>query len=1011
MSKQINYYELDKLDASTFKVLLENSIERIEKAVDCSPSLDSLANTLFSDESVSKLLMLLARLPVFSTDFEELLKDNLDVLNILKKLKFFVNLKIRETIYLLVKLAVASVDQDEAAKIDLKEYFSVNPNSPCVEKIVDLKFKNAIKENVLFNEKNAEKRNEYLKEFERLEKIDPHAVYPTSIYRQSDGCTVATEDSQKIEAVMSTTLTTSIRISSHVLAYKNNLLAEIYRPLGRAVVVLDDKLCDLEYTAGEVEVSTNRRAVLGMEFKEGVEFTKLTIKQQLDRYFEHHGVETKILIKSGNEVDKDLENVQEILIDLKKIGVMRNEPVLVVGGGVIADIAGFACALFHRNTPYVMLATSIVSGIDAGPSPRTCCDGKGYKNAFGAIHPPVVTLTDRTLWRTMHSGMIRHGIAEIVKMAVVENKGLFELLEKIGPGFLVKTKFGTDMSSIKDIDSLDLDEIDADCGRVVGMAMESYVRAEYGTDMSSIKDIDSLDLDEIDADCGRVVGMAMESYVRAEYGNLWETHQCRPHAYGHTWSPGYELPAGMLHGHAVATCMGFGAYLSWKHCNWISETQCNRICKLINDLELSLWHDVMSDKSIFHASTKKMIQKRGGNLAAPLPRGEIGECGYLNDITDDQLSKYVDEYKSFVMSGNFARNGYGIEPNLIDVGLDETATEATAHVRAEIAYEDKEQNEEQKISSQEYYKEEKKEEESVRPERNVSYQEWIKRSQTDRNSEWKMNVDFDKAPDTAEAPHFPHNTLFHDQAEKYAISQTTVVSKNIQVAAKVTMEENLFAPCMVGSLESQFLKIFAKTSKAENILDIGTFTGMSAIAFAEGSFSSGEGGKVHTLESDEKTAQAAKKIFDSCEEKVKKSIVLHHTDAIDWMRDCAEKKIFDSCEEKVKKSIVLHHTDAIDWMRDCAENTGETFDIIFIDADKDNYSQYYALAMGDMGLRPLLADGGCILADNTMSALVYDEDDSRRQALHLFNQHVKNDERVEQAMMTVREGISIITRV
>ena len=91
----------------------------------------------------------------------------------------------------------------------------------------------------------------------------------------------------------------------------------------------------------------------------------------------------------------------EILFDLKKLGVMRNEPVLVVGGGVIADIAGFACALFHRNTPYVMLATSIVAGIvagiDAGPSPRTCCDRQGYKNAFRAFHPPVVTLTDRTL--------------------------------------------------------------------------------------------------------------------------------------------------------------------------------------------------------------------------------------------------------------------------------------------------------------------------------------------------------------------------------------------------------------------------------------------------------------------------------------------------------------------------------------------------------------------------------------------------------------------------------------
>lgn len=146
------------------------------------------------------------------------------------------------------------------------------------------------------------------------------------------------------------------------------------------------------------------------------------------------------------------------------------QPVLVVGGGVIADIAGFACALFHRNTPYVMLATSIVAGIDAGPSPRTCCDGQGYKNAFGAFHPPVYTLTDKTLWKTMHPGMIRHGCAEIVKMAVVENRELFELLEKVGPKYLVKTKFGTDLDGI-DTTDVDLDQLDYDCERVIGMAM------------------------------------------------------------------------------------------------------------------------------------------------------------------------------------------------------------------------------------------------------------------------------------------------------------------------------------------------------------------------------------------------------------------------------------------------------------------------------------------------------------------------------------------------------------
>eukprot|EP00549_Striatella_unipunctata_P000431 CAMPEP_0118688430 /NCGR_PEP_ID=MMETSP0800-20121206/8918_1 /TAXON_ID=210618 ORGANISM="Striatella unipunctata, Strain CCMP2910" /NCGR_SAMPLE_ID=MMETSP0800 /ASSEMBLY_ACC=CAM_ASM_000638 /LENGTH=939 /DNA_ID=CAMNT_0006585693 /DNA_START=30 /DNA_END=2849 /DNA_ORIENTATION=+ len=939
MSKQINYYELDKLDVKAFTNLLDASVKRIQSVLteNANSSLDQLAHTVFEDGTLSEFLLLLARLPVFSTPFEELLKNNLDVLNVLKKLKFFVNIKIRETLYLLAKLSIVAVEPDAINSVDVGKYFSVDPKRPEVENLIDTKFKNAIKQNLLFpNDPEQKKRQEYINEFQRLEKIEPHAVYPTSIYRQSDGCTVATVDSQKIEAVMSTTLTTSIRISPHVLGYDNPLLAEIYRPLGRAVVVIDDKLNDPEYTNGLVEVETNRRAILRMEETSTGTFTKITIAEQLNRYFAYHGVETKVLLASGNEAAKDIENVQQILIDLKKLGAMRNEPLLIVGGGVVADIAGFACALFHRNTPYVMLSTSIVAGIDAGPSPRVCSDGQGYKNAFGAFHPPVVTLTDRTLWRTMHVGMIRHGIAEIVKMAVVENRELFELLEKVGPKYLVPTKFGTDLSTVEDLEGLDLDSFDKDCERLVGMAMESYVRAEYG--------------------------------------NLWETHQCRPHAYGHTWSPGYELPAGMLHGHAVATCMGFGAYLSWKHCDWISEADFVRICKLINDLELALWHDVMSDKQIFHASTKKMIQKRGGNLAAPIPRGEIGECGYLNDITDDELSRYVDEYKELVTEKlGFARNGYGIEPHLHEVGLEETSTQATALVREEIAFG------EQQRKSKYDHAEEKKDESGTGPQ--LSYNDWIKAVQTDRNSEWKYNVVSSESVDTPKPPAFPHNTLFHDTTEEYAMSQTSVSSFNIQTAAKITDEEKLFAPCMVGTLESQFLKMFTKTMKASNILDVGTFTGMSAIAFAEGSLAAGQRATVHTLEFDETTAKAAQKIFDHCEPSVGKAINLHHTDAVAWMRSCTE------------------------------DPNGATFDIIFIDADKDNYTAYYELAMGGNGRRPLLAEGGVILADNSLSALVYDEDDSRRVALHQFNQTVKNDKRVEQVVLTVREGISMISRV
>ena len=104
-------------------------------------------------------------------------------------------------------------------------------------------------------------------------------------------------------------------------------------------------------------------------------------------------------------------------VHFKRLGVSRNEPVLIIGGGVLTDTGGLACALYHRNTPYVMLSTSIVAGIDAGPSPRTCCDGFGYKNLFGAYHAPVLSLTDRSFFKTLKEGWLRHGIAEIIKMA------------------------------------------------------------------------------------------------------------------------------------------------------------------------------------------------------------------------------------------------------------------------------------------------------------------------------------------------------------------------------------------------------------------------------------------------------------------------------------------------------------------------------------------------------------------------------------------------------------------
>ena len=423
---------------------------------------------------------------------------------------------------------------------------------------------------------------------------NPHAVYPTSSYRESEAHVVSTDDDQIIEAVMTSRTFTSIRVVENSLAPEQTVLRDMYIAHGRCVCLVDK---NVENYYGE----------------------------QIEAYFKHHGIHLTKLVYRAMEVDKGIHTVERMLGDFKQVGVCRNEPVLIVGGGVLTDTGGLACALYHRNTPYVMLSTSIVAGIDAGPSPRTCCDGFGYKNLFGAYHAPVLSLTDRSFFKTLREGWLRHGIAEIIKMATVKNIELFEYLEQAGPE-LIETRFGT-----------------LDC--------------EPGADISVLSQ--------------KILGAALRSYVEAEYDNLYETHQCRPHAYGHTWSPGFEIEAGLLHGHAVAIGMGFGAYLSYRD-SWITADEFHRILRLISSFGLSLWNGVLLNKETLWASQEKIVQKRGGNLAAPLPKGEIGKCGYLNTLTQTELYDAINAYRQ--ICNEYPRQGLGIDPLCSDVGLEDPST-------------------------------------------------------------------------------------------------------------------------------------------------------------------------------------------------------------------------------------------------------------------------------------------------------------------------------------------------
>jgi len=556
---------------------------------DCEPlscqSLENAVETICCGEQFRSLLLSLINSPAFSpelgSEFAE--ADAVKGLSPCRKLRSCLNLSLSNFFGLIAELFSAF---DAAVGQDWYKFANrVHSSELGQTKLLD------------FLQSTTEA--EFYRDLaERLVTENPHAIYPTSNYRESRGYVESTDDDRTIEAVMRSSTFTSIKVIDNSLNPEQLMLRDMYISHGRCVCLIDQNVEDY-------------------------------FGEQLEHYFDYHNIKLDKLVYRAMEVDKGIYTVEKMLGDFKNLGVSRNEPVLIVGGGVLADTGGLACALYHRNTPYIMLSTSIVAGIDAGPSPRTCCDGFGYKNLFGAYHPPVLSITDRFFFKTLREGWLRHGIIEIIKMAVTKDVELFEMMEQAGPR-LIETRFGT-------------------------------------TECESDSEIDVLSQ--------KILGAALRSYVAAEYDNLYETHQCRPHAYGHTWSPGFEIEAGLLHGHAVSIGMGFGAYLSYKM-NWINEAQFQRIMRLISSFGLSLWHDIMVRTDTLWASQQKIFEKRGNNLAAPLPKGEIGQCGYLNNLSRAELDLAVSEYQA--ICAEYPRQGLGIEPHCSDVGLEDPSTVAHA---------------------------------------------------------------------------------------------------------------------------------------------------------------------------------------------------------------------------------------------------------------------------------------------------------------------------------------------
>jgi caffeoyl-CoA O-methyltransferase len=208
-------------------------------------------------------------------------------------------------------------------------------------------------------------------------------------------------------------------------------------------------------------------------------------------------------------------------------------------------------------------------------------------------------------------------------------------------------------------------------------------------------------------------------------------------------------------------------------------------------------------------------------------------------------------------------------------------------------------------------------------------------------------------------------TLVQPDIEQYAIDKTEPQGELLAQLISETHKQMDNPQMLCGPIEGRFLKLMVMVTGAKRILEIGMFTGYSALSMAEGL---ADGGEVITCDINPKAIALAKSFFEKSEH---------------------------------GKKITIKEGPALDTIKQLKG----TFDLIFIDADKENYTNYYEAVM------PLLKSGGVILVDNVLwSGAVLNPKTETDRAIVAFNEHVVKDQRVNHALLPIRDGIFFIRK-
>ena len=205
-----------------------------------------------------------------------------------------------------------------------------------------------------------------------------------------------------------------------------------------------------------------------------------------------------------------------------------------------------------------------------------------------------------------------------------------------------------------------------------------------------------------------------------------------------------------------------------------------------------------------------------------------------------------------------------------------------------------------------------------------------------------------------------------EDLDNYVVAHSDNEPELLQQLNRETNQKILQPRMLSGHYQGRVLSMISKLVNPKTILEIGTYTGYSALCLAEGLQTEGE---LHTIDINEELYDIQKKYFDKSD---------------------------------YKNQIHQHIGNALDIIPEL----NRTFDLVFIDADKENYCNYFEIIINK------LKQGGIILSDNVLWSgkvleTTFKKDDTSTPALIAYNKLLKNDKRVETVMLPIRDGLTI----